>query len=59
MTRDDLLQIKKYLEDLRFIQAHAMVSIGINKTDIAYSYMKNIVRLENKISDQLRDNKHD
>ena len=53
MTHDDLLQLRSLLNDLRFIQAAALVSSNLNESKDAKAYMRNLARLTRVVDAEL------
>lgn len=53
MTLEEMSSIKKMLVDLRFIQASALVASGLSETKESRAYMREIVRLEKVLQDQI------
>lgn len=53
MTLEEMSSIKKMLVDLRFIQASALVASGLSDTKESRAYMREIVRLEKVLQDQI------
>lgn len=53
MTRDDIVQLKSLLGDLRFIQAAALVGSKLNENKDAIAYMRNLSRLERVLDAKL------
>lgn len=49
----DLQAIRKLLVDLRFIQAAALVAVGLHDVKMANDYMKRIKLAEKSIDDEL------
>ena len=55
LTTRDLRDLKKFLMDLRFIQAGTLVAAGVNDDKKAIDYMKSLSRMEKLIDFELRD----
>lgn len=55
----DLQAIRKLLADLRFIQAAAIVAIGLNTNKTAKDYMERIKLAEKSIDDELSRMRND
>lgn len=53
MTKSDLIDLNKFLMDLHFIQANALVAAQLNETKSAIDYMKRIAVLRETIKKQL------
>lgn len=53
MKKADLLDINKFLMDLHFIQANAIVAAQLNETRSAIEYMKRIALLRETIKEEL------
>lgn len=53
MTLEEMSSIKKMLVDLRFIQASALVASGLSDTKESRAYMREIVRMEKVLQDQI------
>ena len=53
MTLEEMSSIKKMLVDLRFIQASALVASGLSENKESRAYMREIVRLEKVLQDQI------
>ena len=53
MKKADLLDINKFLMDLHFIQANALVAAQLNETRSAIEYMKRIALLRETIKEEL------
>lgn len=53
MTLEEMSSIKKMLVDLRFIQASALVASGLSESKESRAYMREIVRLEKVLQDEI------
>ena len=53
MKKADLLDVNKFLMDLHFIQANALVAAKLNETKPAIEYMKRIAILRETIKTEL------
>lgn len=53
MSREDLIQIKRLLMDLRFIQAAALVGAQLSDDKNAIAYMRTITRMEKAVETEL------
>lgn len=53
MTLEEMSSIKRMLVDLRFIQASALVASGLSDTKESRAYMREIVRLEKVLQDEI------
>lgn len=53
MKKSDLLEINKFLMDLHFIQANALVAAQLNETRSAIEYMKRIAVMRENIKEEL------
>lgn len=51
----DLLEMREFLTDLRFIQANTLVSAGLQDNKQAIAYMKRIARLSGIIDARLKE----
>lgn len=55
MTEKDLTDINKFLMDLHFIQANALVAAQLQDDKHAIAYMKRIAVLREKVKKQLKE----
>jgi len=55
MTDDDLLDAKRFLMDLHFIQANAIVAAQLQEDKKAIAYMKRIAQVRDAIEAKLKD----
>jgi hypothetical protein len=55
MTADDLRDAKRFLTDLHFVQANAIVSLQLQDNKKAIEYMKRIAQVRDAIEAQLKD----
>ena len=55
MTQQDLVEIKRCIGDLRFIQAAAIVGCRLNESKQAMDYMKNLNRLESVVEQAIKE----
>jgi hypothetical protein len=55
MTEQDLLDAKRFLTDLHFVQANAIVSLQLQDNKKAIEYMKRIAQVRDAIEAQLKD----
>lgn len=53
MTADDLRDAKRFLTDLHFVQANAIVSLQLQDNKKAIEYMKRIAQVRNAIEAKL------
>lgn len=53
MKKSDLVEINKFLMDLHFIQANALVAAQLNETRSAIEYMKRIAVMRENIKEEL------
>ena len=53
MTEQDLLDAKRFLMDLHFIQANAIVATQLQDNKKAIEYMKRIAQVRDAIESQL------
>lgn len=53
MTADDLRDVKRFLTDLHFVQANAIVSLQLQDNKKAIEYMKRIAQVRDAIESQL------
>ena len=54
MTTEDLVQIKSMLQDLRFIQAAALVGSKMHEHKDSVAYMRQIVRLIDLVDSEVK-----
>ncbi len=54
MTTEDLMQIKSMLQDLRFIQAAALVGSKMHEHKDSVAYMKQIVRMIDLVDSEVK-----
>lgn len=57
MTKQDLIDAKRFLTDLHFVQANAIVSLQLQENKKAIEYMKRIAQVRDAIEAQLEKNK--
>ena len=57
MTDNDLRDAKRFLTDLHFVQASAIVSLQLQDNKKAIEYMKRIAQVRDAIEAQLEKNK--
>ena len=57
MTADDLRDAKRFLTDLHFVQANAIVSLQLQDNKKAIEYMKRIAQVRDAIEAQLQEKK--
>ena len=55
MTADDLRDAKKFLTDLHFVQANAIVSLQLQENKKAIEYMKRIAQVRGAIEAKLKE----
>lgn len=55
MTADDLRDAKRFLTDLHFVQANAIVSLQLQDNKKAIEYMKRIAQVRDAIKAQLQE----
>ena len=55
MSDKDLMDINKFLMDLHFIQANALVAAQLQDDKKAIAYMKRIAVLREKVKKQLKE----
>lgn len=55
MTKDELIDAKKFLTDLHFIQANAIVATQLQDNKKAIEYMKRIAHVREAIKKQLEE----
>jgi hypothetical protein len=55
MTADDLRDAKRFLTDLHFVQANAIVSLQLQDNKKAIEYMKRIAQVRDSIEAQLQE----
>jgi hypothetical protein len=55
MTADDLRDAKRFLTDLHFVQANAIVSLQLQDNKKAIEYMKRIAQVRDAIEAQLQE----
>jgi hypothetical protein len=55
MTEKDLIDINKFLMDLHFIQANALVAAQLQDDKHAIAYMRRIAVLREKVKKQLKE----
>lgn len=55
MTADDLRDAKRFLTDLHFVQANAIVSLQLQDNKKAIEYMKRIAQVRDVIEAKLRE----
>lgn len=55
MTADDLRDAKRFLTDLHFVQANAIVSLQLQENKKAIEYMKRIAQVRDAIEAQLQE----
>ena len=55
MTADDLRDAKRFLMDLHFVQANAIVSLQLQDNKKAIEYMKRIAQVRDAVEKQLKD----
>lgn len=55
MTADDLRDAKRFLTDLHFVQANAIVSLQLQDNKKAIDYMKRIAQVRDAIEAQLQE----
>lgn len=55
MTADDLRDAKKFLTDLHFVQANAIVSLQLQENKKAIEYMKRIAQVRDAIEAKLKE----
>ena len=55
MTADDLRDAKKFLTDLHFVQANAIVSMQLQDNKKAIEYMKRIAQVRVAIEAKLKE----
>ena len=55
MTADDLRDAKKFLTDLHFVQANAIVSLQLQDNKKAIEYMKRIAQVRDAIEAKLKE----
>ena len=56
MTDDDLRDAKRFLTDLHFVQANAIVSLQLQDNKKAIEYMKRIAQVRDAIEAKLKEN---
>ena len=56
MTKDDLRDAKRFLMDLHFIQANAIVAMQLQDNKKAIAYMTRIAQVRDAIETQLKKN---
>lgn len=57
MTEQDLIDAKRFLTDLHFIQASAIVATQLQDNKKAIEYMKRIAQVRDAIEEQLKETK--
>lgn len=55
MTANDLRDAKRFLTDLHFVQANAIVSLQLQDNKKAIEYMKRIAQVRDAIEAQLKE----
>ena len=55
MTADDLRDAKRFLTDLHFVQANAIVSLQLQDNKKAIDYMRRIAQVRDAIEAQLKE----
>ena len=55
MTEQDLRDAKRFLTDLHFVQANAIVSLQLQDNKKAIEYMKRIAQVRDAIEAQLQE----
>ena len=55
MTEQDLLDAKRFLTDLHFVQANAIVSLQLQDNKKAIDYMKRIAQVRDAVEKQLKE----
>ena len=55
MTADELRDAKRFLTDLHFVQANAIVSLQLQDNKKAIEYMRRIAQVRDAIEAQLRE----
>lgn len=55
MTADDLRDAKRFLTDLHFVQANAIVSLQLQDNKKAVEYMRRIAQVRDAIEAQLKE----
>lgn len=55
MSEKDLMDINKFLMDLHFIQANALVAAQLQDDKHAIAYMRRIAVLREKVKKQLKE----
>jgi hypothetical protein len=55
MTADELRDAKRFLTDLHFVQANAIVSLQLQDNKKAIEYMKRIAQVRDAIEAQLKE----
>ena len=55
MTEDDLRDAKRFLTDLHFVQANAIVSLQLQDNKKAIEYMKRIAQVRDAIGAKLKE----
>jgi hypothetical protein len=54
MSVDDLSIIKKMLSDLRWMQASALVASGLSENKASRAYMRQITRMEELLTAEIK-----
>ena len=55
MTEDDLRDAKRFLTDLHFVQANAIVSLQLQDNKKAIEYMKRIAQVRDAVEAKLKE----
>lgn len=55
MTADELRDAKRFLTDLHFVQANAIVSLQLQDNKKAIEYMRRIAQVRDAIEAQLKE----
>lgn len=55
MTANDLRDAKRFLTDLHFVQANAIVSLQLQENKKAIEYMKRIAQVRDAIEAKLKE----
>ena len=55
MTADDLRDAKRFLTDLHFVQANAIVSLQLQDNKKAIEYMRRIAQVRDAVEAQLKE----
>lgn len=53
MTREELMQVKTVIGDMRFMQAAALVSSNLSTSKDARAYMSHLAKLEKLVGNEL------